>query len=358
MKRRIVRSTSLLTVICMLVVLAAGCGGSSGQTSGSAQSSEVPVQSASSGAEAASAPSGEKPDGYPSGSIAAICPWTAGGSSDVTFRSYLQYVSNELGVDINVQNVTGGDGSIGMEQALSAPADGQTMAMLNYDILSNEVKGIADHTYRDFAIINMFTMQGVNLVVNSDSGWETFEDFRQAALDAKANGKTLQIGVNGFWLHAAGMMAEAAGISDCVVLVPSNGSSELVTELLGKHCDAVTSSMTVFLPHIEDGTVKVLGAMAEERMEEFPDIPTFPEMGYPSVVISGSRILAVHKDTPPEIVAYLREASKKAFDNPDFQEWAKNANADPLYMDAAETEAYLEGLLPTVEETMKKLGLV
>lgn len=194
--------------------------------------------------------SGEEVD-YPTRPITAICPWSAGGSSDIAFRAYMSYMAEELGVDINVQNITGGDGDIGYAQALAADPDGYTLVMLNYDLLSNAAKGITDTSYDDFAMINMFTIQDVNLVTHADYGWETFEDFRQAALGAKEKGQTLKIGVTGFWLHAAGMMAKEAGITDAVTLVPFSGSSDQVAELLGKHVDAVTTSTTAVLPHLQ-----------------------------------------------------------------------------------------------------------
>jgi len=303
------------------------------------------------------APDEEELLNYPDGPITAICPWAAGGASDIAFRTYLSYIAKELNTDINVQNVTGGDGSIGIAQALSAPADGYTIAMLNYDLLSNEIKGITKDSYKDFAIINLFSLQGVNLIVRGDSPWNTFEDFVQAAKDAKAAGKKLLIGINGFWLHAAGMMAEAAGIADCVTYVPSDGSSILMTELLGNHVDAITCSLSVAIPHLESGDMKILGTMSEKRLERYPDVPTFKEMGY-DVVIAGFRALGVHKDTPEPIVERLREAAKKAFDNPEFQQWATESSIDQFYMDAEETVRYLENLYPSVENTMRKLGLI
>lgn len=294
---------------------------------------------------------------YPNGPITAICPWSAGGSSDIAFRAYMSYMAGELGVDINVQNVTGGDGEIGYAQALAAEPDGHTFVMLNYDILSNAPKGITDTTYDDFAIVNMFTVQDVNLITHTDYGWETFEDFKQAALDAKAKGKTLNVGVTGFWLHAAGMMAKEAGISDAITIVPFDGSGDQVADLLGKHIDAIASSVTVALPHIEAGTMRVLGAMGVERDPDFPDVPTFTEMGY-DVVIAGFRAVGVHKDTDPAILEILREAGKAAFDNPEFDKWAKDAKAYHVYMDHEEAVKYLEDLSPKVEATMKDLGLI
>lgn len=294
---------------------------------------------------------------YPNGPITAICPWSAGGSSDVAFRAFVSYMAKELGVDINVQNVTGGDGEIGYSQALAADPDGNTLVMLNYDILSNVAKGITDTSHKDFAVINMFTVQDVNLVTHSDYGWETFEDFKQAALDAKAAGKTLKIGVTGFWLHAAGMMAKEAGISDCVTMVPFNGSSDQISDLLGKHCDAVTTSITAVLPHLKSGAMTVLGTMGTERDPDFPDVPTFIEMGY-DVVIAGFRAVAVHKDTDPAILEILRAAGKAAFDNPEFNKWAEKSKIYHVYMDYKESEEYMTNLSPKVEATMKDLGII
>src|SRR5690625_6707098 len=49
----------------------------------------------------------ESNDDYPSKAISAIVPWAAGSGSDIAFRGYAEYVSDELGQNINVQNVTG-----------------------------------------------------------------------------------------------------------------------------------------------------------------------------------------------------------------------------------------------------------
>ncbi|MEA4892503.1 MAG: tripartite tricarboxylate transporter substrate binding protein [Peptococcaceae bacterium] len=347
-------STSLIALLLSLMMFCipalAGCSDDAPPASQNAGTQEKQESQES-------VPEEEDLTDYPQGPISAICPWSAGGASDIAFRTYLNYIAEELGADINVQNVTGGDGSIGIAQALAAPADGYMIAMLNYDLLSNEIKGITEDSYQDFALIDIFTLQGVNLIVRSDSGWDTFDDFIQAAKAAKAAGKTLQIGINGFWLHAAGMMADAAGITDCVTFVPSDGSSVLMTELLGGHVDAVTSSVSVAIPHLESGDMKILGTMSETRMEKYPDVPTFKEMGY-DVVIAGFRALGVHQDTPQPIVDRLREAAKVAYDNPDFQKWATESSIDQVYMDAEESRIYLESLYPSVESTMKKLGLI
>ena len=297
-----------------------------------------------------------QPAGFPAGALTGICPWAAGGATDIAFRAYMLALSNEIGADINVLNVTGGSGSIGITQALAAPPNGHTLAMLNYDTLSNEISGITTDSFRDFHLISTFTIQHTNFFVHTDSGWDTFEDFREAALDAIAEGNHLQIGVSGLWYHAAALMAREAGITEGITIIPFPGSAELITELLGGHLDGIATTITIALPHIEAGTMAHLGTMREERMEEFPDVPTFIEMGY-DVVQASFRAVGVHRDTPMEIVEWLRYKAELAFYRPEFYDWAIGAQADPVFLNAADTEAFLEELQPVIREIMIDLGL-
>ena len=297
-----------------------------------------------------------QPDNFPRGSLTGICPWAAGGATDISFRAFMSSLSNVIGTDINVLNVTGGSGSIGITQALAAPPNGYTIAMLNYDTLSNEISGVTQDSFRDFQILNIFTVQSTNFFVSADSGWETFEEFRQAALDALAADTHLQIGVAGLWYHAAILMAREAGISEAITIIPFTGSAYLITELLGGHLDGIATTMAIALPHLDAGTMLNLGTMREERMEDFPHIPTFIEMGY-DVVQSSFRAAAVHRDTPQEIVDWLRWAAEVAWHSPDFLDWAIDAQADPYFMNYADATTYLENLQPVIRGIMEDLGL-
>jgi len=266
-------------------------------------------------------------------------------------------LSNVIGADINVQNITGGNGSIGITHALNNPADGHTIAMLNYDTLSNEISGITQDSFRDFQILSIFTVQSTNFFVNAESGWATFEDFRQAALDALAAGSHMQIGVSGLWYHAAVLMAREAGISDAITIIPFPGSAYLITELLGGHLDGIATTITIAVPHLEAGTMLNLGTMQEERMPEFPDVPTFAEQGYPNVLQQSFRAAAVHRDTPQEIVDWLRWAAEEAWQLPEFLDWAIDAQADPFFMNYTDATQHLEDLQPVIREIMIDLGL-
>lgn len=296
---------------------------------------------------------------YPKKAINAISPWSAGSGSDIAFRGYAKYVAEELGQNINVQNITGGNGAVGWAEAAAADADGYNMALLTFDVLTNEALGVSATTYKDFDVINLFTVQGMLLITHKDYGYETLEDFLSAAKEAKANGKTLTIGVNGeygIWHQAGALMEEATGTDGAFNFIPFDSSAEQNSELLGKHLDAIVTSPTASIGHIEEGSMIGLGSMTDERMEALAEIPTFKELGY-DVKYESWRALAVPKGTPEPILKKIKEAAKKAYDNPEFQKWATETNIDQVYMNSEDSEKYLEELYPVVENVIKKFGL-
>ena len=117
------------------------------------------------------------------------------------------------------------------------------------------------------------------------------------------------------------------------------------------------ASTTAARPHIKEGSVRMLAVMSDSRSEEFSETPTFEELGY-DVKYDSWRAVAVPKGTPDYVLDVLREAGKKAFDNPDFQKWAKESDIGAMYLDHEKTLEYIKKQYPLVENVMKKFGLL
>ena len=297
---------------------------------------------------------------YPTQSIGAICPWTAGGGSDVAFRGFIQYMAEDLGVDINVTNITGGNGAIGWAELAESPADGYTLGLVTFDVLTNQAMGTSPVTHEDFEIINQFTAQGTVLITHADYGYGGLEDFLEAARKAQTEGRTMQIGVageGGVWHQAGALMANETGTQDAFIYVPFQGSADQLADLLGKHLDAIVSTTTASLDHIRAGTLQLLATMSEQPLDDFPDVPTFLSAGY-DVIYESWRIVVVPAGTPAPIVARLREAGVNAYNNPKFQEWATATDIGQMFRDHQESRTFIQNQYPVVENIMRELGLI
>ena len=68
------------------------------------------------------------------------------------------------------------------------------------------------------------------------------------------------------------------------------GSGPQLAAILGGEVDAIVTSLPAAMPYVEEGSLKVLAIMAQERSELVPDVPRFLEYGY-ELDYSGFRIL-------------------------------------------------------------------
>ena len=59
--------------------------------------------------------------------ITIVCPWGVGGGADSTLRPMASLVKNILGQEVEVVNVTGGNGVTAVEYVYKQPADGYTL---------------------------------------------------------------------------------------------------------------------------------------------------------------------------------------------------------------------------------------
>ena len=78
------------------------------------------------------APSGDNGDdgaSYPDGPINYVVPYNPGGSTDPVGREFSRLLAEALGTTAVVENLPGGDETIGLTAVMRAPSDGQSMGL-------------------------------------------------------------------------------------------------------------------------------------------------------------------------------------------------------------------------------------
>jgi tripartite-type tricarboxylate transporter receptor subunit TctC len=88
--------------------------------------------------------------------------------------------------------------------------------------------------------------------------------------------------------------------------------------LLGGQIDGLFGDASILAPHVQAGTIVVLGVAAARRSPALPDLPTMGEAGFAGVEAEGWHGLGVSSRTPAAIVARLRDAVTAAQEDPAF----------------------------------------
>jgi tripartite-type tricarboxylate transporter receptor subunit TctC len=252
---------------------------------------------------------------YPTKPITLIVPWNAGGDTDAVWRTVGKYLEEELGQTIVIQNIGGGSGSVGAQQALQAPADGYTLLAGHDSIALSYVTGKTDFSYSDFAPIALMTS---NPEIVATVAGSKFTSMDQVIAYAKEHPGELTFGASlGSTSHYTPAAIEAAAGIDFNI-VGYEGTADRMTAVLGGHIDFGGVSIPAAKEYLAANQMILLGIGSEERDPNLPDVPTLKEQGI-DVISRTNRGLFAPKDTPEEIIQILRDALKKVSENPDFQ---------------------------------------
>jgi tripartite-type tricarboxylate transporter receptor subunit TctC len=255
-------------------------------------------------------------DPWPSKPIRVLMPFGAGGSMDVLSRVLAPLVSASLGQSVVVENRPGATGTVAMGAVASAPPDGYTLMFTgsSYAIVSLLMPGLP-FKMDAFTPLSRLTVGPTILCVPSQLGWKTMAEF-VAALKAQPGKWSYGSTGVGTSVHFGGELFKmAAGVD--MAHVPYRATPAIVADLLEARIQMSVLGVTDCRQYITSGQLRGLALSYTERMPEFPDLPTFAEVGYPSVRASNDFGIAMRADTPAPIKAQLEEAYRTAVRRPE-----------------------------------------
>ncbi|WP_040337552.1 tripartite tricarboxylate transporter substrate binding protein [Candidatus Blastococcus massiliensis] len=258
---------------------------------------------------------------YPSADIRLLVPYAAGGPTDLTTRTVGSCLESELDATVIVENLPGGSGALATTELIGAEPDGHTLSLVTAGTmvltpLANEV----GYTYEDITPIGVMAEVPSVLAVGENSPYASAEDFVEAA---EADPGTLNVGVPGASTPQGIELQRLADEHDVeVTVVPFDGNAEMTAALLGGNVDAVLiNASTDVVENIESGSFVPLIASSEERLEWLPDVPTFTELGFEGLTLSGSTFgLAGPADLPDDVVATLEDTLRSCLESDEVRE--------------------------------------
>lgn len=260
---------------------------------------------------------------YPNKTVTLICPWSPGGGTDRLTRFMADRLQHELGKPFVVVNRTGGSGAVGHSAGALAPADGHTLTMATFELSTMHGMGISELTWESYAPILQMNADAAAIIVRADAPWESITEFL-AAVKASPGKLTMSgTATGGAWdLARAGLQLADEIPVGAVRWIPSQGSAPSVVDLLGGHIDSICCSVPEAIAQIEAGQLRALAVMSAERLTEYPDIPTVRESGVDWEAV-GWRGLVAPKDTPPAVLATLKDACARIMESAEYQDFMR-----------------------------------
>lgn len=212
---------------------------------------------------------------WPKKTITVICPYSAGGGSDLMSRAVADELAKRLGVSVVVDDKPGGSGSIGMQLLAASKNDGYTLILTACGACTLS-PWLNDVTYTDesFAPICQVSASPSFICVRKDSGITTFDELVEKA---KANPGTITVGTSGAGSsHHIGLAALGLGLANDANLfqhIAYGGGAEAVTNLLGGHVDATATIWSEVSAYIESGDFIPLFCNGPETPDFAGDLP-------------------------------------------------------------------------------------
>lgn len=292
-------------------------------------------------------------DAFPSRPLTIINPWAAGSATDVMARTIAEEMRKDLGQNVVVMTRDGASGIIGMNALVQSPPDGLTMAFTPMTPVTIQPHYVASLKLSPDVVQPLcgITENILGVSVQSSSPYKTIQE-----LIAAAKTKSLSYGSPG--PNSAPFLAIDQLERDQNIKlnhVPYKGDAGSIQELMAGRLDFVSSIAASAAAQIRAGNLRLLAVTSANRHPEFPEVPTFKELGI-NVQEDSFAGLFLPKGVPADIVAKLDAACEKATQSEAVKRVAASGNQVVNYQNRATWENRIASEFKKQGETAKRNG--
>jgi tripartite-type tricarboxylate transporter receptor subunit TctC len=245
-------------------------------------------------------------DSFPSKPIRWVIPFAPGGNYDVTSRIVADPMSRDLNQTVLIDNRPGAGGVVGLEAAVTAPADGYTLVMASFTVAYvAPIFAGKEQMVKALAPISILTTSPTLIVTRADG---RFTDMAKLLAEAKSKPGMVTMGHsgNGTTNHV-GILRLQLNENIKFNIIPYRGSGPGINDLLAGTIDCFADQLTSSMPHIQSGTLKPLMVYGLERIPELPNVPTLKDAGCTPFEGGTTAGVFVRAETPPALIARLNE---------------------------------------------------
>ena len=305
-------------------------------------------------------PAGVKAQDYPKEPITFIVPWAAGGATDLAARAVAKVLPKYLGQQLIIVNKPGAGGAVGMESLVRAKADGYTMIMasIGSNTLTPAFTPKIPFKYDEVTFICRTQINPAALVVKADAPWANLKEFIAAVKKEPEKFIRGSSGIGSMQNVGGIKFLKAIGVDPKkVTMVPYNSGNEQVVAMLGGNIHFTYTNLVEAVAQIRAKKVRPL-AVGPKRVDEFPDVPTFADMGYGQVDVTGWRGIAGPPNLPENVIKKWVQAMEKVTQDKDWIETALKLGDIPGYLGPKDFKEMCMKEYTEMKEEAKSLGIL
>ena len=272
-----------------------------------------------------------------------IVGYPPGGALNTVARILADRLSESTGRSFVVENRVGAAGVIGSAVLKGGPTDGTLLLLApdsNISVYPHIVQKPVYVPLTDFVGIAHVGDYRIALAVNANlppNDLKSFVAWTKTQPGAVGYG-TAGAGTN---LHFYGvLMAREIGAN--MNHVPYRGTAPAIVDLVAGHLPATVLPLGSTLSHYRTGKIKFLGQTGDGRSASLPDTPTFKEMGYPSLAVSGWYGMFAPAGTSADIVSRYHDVIVKSLRTPENRERMRSLELELKDMSAQEFQAMVK----------------
>jgi tripartite-type tricarboxylate transporter receptor subunit TctC len=257
---------------------------------------------------------------WPTRPVRIIVPSAAGGTGDIIARLVADHLAAAFKQPFVVENRVGAGGIIGIQAITSAAPDGYTFGITTVSTLALVPIINPKATYKplsDFTHVAYLAGSPVVLSVAGSAGIKTLPEF---IANARKSTKPMSFASSGVGSDGH-LIGEAIGAITKIKVehVPYRNTSQALLDVVGGHVSFSTFTLSSSSSYIREGTLAGIAVTATERLQDYANLPTFKESGYPELVSSTWYSLSGPTGVPPEIVERVNGEIKAAMAKPEIE---------------------------------------
>jgi tripartite-type tricarboxylate transporter receptor subunit TctC len=301
-------------------------------------------------------------DKYPSKPVKIVVPYAPGGATDITARIFGEHLKNALGQPFVVENKPGAFGIIAIEEMARSKPDGYTVFIGN--VSTNAItpvlyqKKFNINFERDVVSVSRMAIYP-SFIITTTANFDV-KNVKELQERAKKNpGKVryTSAGVGSFPHFDMEVFARRMGV-DMVHIPNKTGAAGMVNDLVVGDAQVAVLNSASSAAMIKAGKLRPIAVIAEQRLKEYPDVPTLAEVGFPNVGTLHWQSMLAPAATPKPVLEALFKAITDASKVPALNEtFAKQLVSVRPNASLGEAGTWLKNELNTWRKTTSEVKI-